>query len=149
VIGVGVGHANPKAPSQGAAIIVYTHNNLSTGDRLSLKTSMKKAISHISTVPVRIIQRGRFTACHSVPGKAPPIPSWRKRLRPVHDGGRYYIRQIGTRVWIAGLGNAGQGDNYTLVFDGTRRGNVVTGNLGYCSAGNYDEQWYCKIYRQF
>ncbi|MGA9175515.1 MAG: hypothetical protein WBZ33_16285 [Thermoactinomyces sp.] len=26
------------------------------------------------------------------------------------------------------MGNAGQGDNYTLVFDGTRRGNVVTGN---------------------
>src|SRR5690242_1767653 len=35
------------------------------------------------------------------------------------DGGIYYIRQIGSQVWWAGLGNNGGGQNFTNVFRGT------------------------------
>ena len=43
------------------------------------------------------------------------------------DGGRYYVRQIGNTIWWTGLGNAGDGDNFTNVFRGIRSGNVVRG----------------------
>lgn len=44
-----------------------------------------------------------------------------------NDGGRYYIRQIGRRVYWAGLSNAGEGTTFTNVFAGRRRGDIISG----------------------
>ncbi|MBP1932381.1 hypothetical protein [Ammoniphilus resinae] len=53
VIGVGVGHADPKRPSRGGAIIVYTHRNVVTAD-------VSRALSRLmdTRMPTRIIEAG-------------------------------------------------------------------------------------------
>ncbi|MBP1155751.1 MULTISPECIES: hypothetical protein [unclassified Paenibacillus] len=43
------------------------------------------------------------------------------------DGGRYYIRQIGRRIFWAGLSGRGNGAVFTNVYRATRTGDVISG----------------------
>ncbi|MBH8605648.1 hypothetical protein [Thermoactinomyces sp. CICC 10522] len=86
VIGIGIGYANPKVPSQGACLNLYTCKNLSASIHSSLQSAIMKAIRKNSAVPVRIIQRGRCTTHHPRFRKSSALPSWQSRLRPVPGG---------------------------------------------------------------
>jgi hypothetical protein len=44
-----------------------------------------------------------------------------------NDGGKYYIRQLGRRVFCAGLGSNDQGSTFTNVYHAIRRRNTIHG----------------------
>lgn len=85
VTGIGVGYANPKIPSKGAALIVYTHKNLSTTKKSSLKSmtsTIMKVAGATSSFPVRFIPTGVFR----INPPARPAQIYRSRFRPVPGG---------------------------------------------------------------
>lgn len=43
-----------------------------------------------------------------------------------NDGGRYFVRQVGNDIWWVGM-SGDNGDTWTNVFRGSRKGNVIVG----------------------
>lgn len=76
VTGIGIGFANPNNPSKGAAIILYTDNNLSSTMISPLHSSLKK-ISSMSSVPIRIIEAGKAIQNGAATTQTGPRDRWR------------------------------------------------------------------------
>ncbi|MCF8567179.1 S1 family peptidase [Alicyclobacillus tolerans] len=88
VYGVGVGHRDPKDPSQGAAVVIYA--NARSASSLGIARALQLALKRRKVaVPIRVVKSGKIRS-HA---------NYARRIRPVPAG-----YSIGT---IAGSGTAG------------------------------------------
>ncbi|MDR6551307.1 hypothetical protein [Paenibacillus qinlingensis] len=85
VIGVGVGYADPKKPSAGAGVIVYTHQKIVPSGLNNLKSVASKLGS---SVPVRFLSSNSFKShvYKAAKPKAYKAVSFQSRNRPVPGG---------------------------------------------------------------
>jgi hypothetical protein len=85
VMGVGVGYADPKKPTAGASVIVYTHQKIVPSGLNNLKSVASKLGS---SVPVRFLSADSFKA-HVLKAPKPKVykaTTFQSRNRPVPGG---------------------------------------------------------------
>jgi hypothetical protein len=97
VTGIGVGFADPRKPSKGAAVIVYTLKKLSAQAESRLLKATGR-LTAASSVPFRIIRSGAFKEEAAAPKQTGPRQRWRPMPGAV---------SVGTTVPVSAGGTGG------------------------------------------